>query len=334
MRKRLRSDFQLSIVTLFGFCSAAVISPFAVYRFLTGAVVVGILDATLVLTIVALVVYGWRTGRTEQTGKALVIINCAGTVLSSELLGVIGVFWMYAAILSNFFLTTSRRYAAAVTVATLLLLAILGKAFETSAQMWSFLATSALLALLSFIVAYQYEQQRRQLEVLATQDPLTGIQNRRVMAQELQRVVEGFRRSGGTPTLALLDIDHFKPINDQHGHDTGDAVLQAFARLVQHQTRQVDRFFRYGGEEFLLLLPDTSLDEAMTVAEKIRQQVATAMQAQQLPAITVSAGIAMLRPHENWQGWVSRADVALYRAKSKGRNRIEPDNGETTSDSA
>lgn len=332
MRKRLRSDFQLGIVTLFGFCSAAVISPFAVYRFLTGAVVVGILDATLVLTIVALVVYGWRTGQTERTGKALVIINCAGAVLSSELLGVIGVFWMYAAILSNFFLTTSRRYAASVTIATLLLLAMLGKAFESPSQMWSFLATSALLALLSFIVAYQYEQQRRQLEVLATQDPLTGIQNRRVMAQELQRVVEGFRRSGGSATLALLDIDHFKPINDQYGHDTGDAVLQAFAGLVQRQTRQVDRFFRYGGEEFLLLLPDTGLDEAVTVAEKIRQQVATAMQMQQLPAITVSAGIAMLRPHENWQGWVSRADVALYRAKSNGRNRIEPDNGEATTD--
>lgn len=323
MRERIRNDFQLGIVTLFGFCSAAVIVPFAVYRFLTGAIAVGILDTALVLSIVGMVWYGWRSGHTERAGKFLVIINCVGAVLSSEMLGVIGVFWMYAAILSNFFLTSSRRYAGAATIATLVLLAGLGKAFDSHSQMWSFLATSSLLALLSFIVAYQYDVQRKKLEVLATVDPLTGVHNRRVMSQELQLAVESYRRTGVTAAVILMDIDYFKRINDQHGHEVGDAVLVAFAQLARRFTRQIDRFFRYGGEEFLLLVPDAGEAEAQAIAEKIRLHTELQQTGQLLPAITISIGIAVLQPHESWQGWVSRADAALYRAKANGRNRSE-----------
>ncbi len=328
LRARLQSDFQLGIVTLFGCCSAAVISPFAVYRFVTGATAVGILDTVLVLGIVALVAYAWRTGHTDRTGKILVLVNCFGAVMSSEMLGVIGVFWMYAAILSNFFLTTSRYYATAVTALTLLLLAGLGEAFDSPSQMWSFLATSSLLALLSFIVSHQHDVQRKQLERLATIDPLTGVQNRRMMVRELQRAVERNKRSGAPAVLMLIDIDHFKRINDEFGHDTGDAVLVTFAKMAREQTRQLDQFFRYGGEEFLLFLPDSSGQEGCAVAEKIRSQTAQVMQQQGLPVVTVSAGIAMLRPDESWQAWVARADEALYRAKASGRDRVDSDGGE------
>lgn len=322
MRNRIRSDFQLGIVTLFGFCSAAVILPFAVYRFLTGAIAVGILDSALVLSIVGMVLYGWHSNQTERAGKFLVIINCVGALLSSEMLGVIGVFWMYAAILSNFFLTSSHKYAAAATVTTLIGLAVLGKAFDSSSQMWSFLATSSLLALLSFIVAYQYAVQRKKLEVLATIDPLTGVHNRRVMVQELQLAVEAYRRNDIATSVILMDIDHFKRINDQHGHEVGDKVLVAFAELAKRFTRQVDRFFRYGGEEFLLLVPGAGEEESRAIAEKIRSHTEQAL-GLEVGTITVSLGISVLRRQESWQTWVSRADAALYRAKAQGRNRIE-----------
>ena len=321
MRERIRADFQLGIVSLFGFCSAAVISPFAVYRFLTGAIAVGVLDTVLVISIVAIVLYAWRSGKTELAGRCLVVINCLGAVISSELLGVIGVFWMYAAILSNFFLTTSRRYAAGITIATLLLLAGLGEAFDSRSQMWSFLATSSLLALLSFIVAYRYDQQRRQLEVLATIDPLTGVQNRRMMVQELQRAVQQQQRSGQGATVILLDLDHFKRVNDQFGHETGDAVLHHFAQLVQRLTRQGDRFFRYGGEEFVLLVPESEVADGQAIAEKVRQQLLQEQAGSSLPVVTLSAGVASLRANESWQSWLARADDALYAAKAGGRNR-------------
>ncbi|NQD36221.1 GGDEF domain-containing protein [Permianibacter sp. IMCC34836] len=321
MRTRIRSDFQLGIVTLFGFCSAAVILPFAIYRFLTGAIAVGILDSALVISIVAMVLYGWHSNQTERAGKFLVIINCVGALLSSEMLGVIGVFWMYAAILSNFFLTTSQRYAAAATITTLIGLAVLGKAFDTTSQMWSFLATSSLLALLSFIVAYQYKLQRQKLELLATLDPLTGIHNRRVMVQELQLAVEAYRRNDIATSVILMDIDHFKHINDQHGHEEGDRVLVAFAELAKRFTRQVDRFFRYGGEEFLLLVPGADEQDGCAIAEKIRSHAEQDLGAK-IGRITVSLGVAVLRRDESWQSWVARADSALYRAKSAGRNRV------------
>lgn len=321
MRERIRADFQLGIVSLFGFCSAAVISPFAVYRFLTGAIAVGVLDTVLVISIVAIVLYAWRSGKTELAGRCLVVINCLGAVISSELLGVIGVFWMYAAILSNFFLTTSRRYAAGITIATLLLLAGLGEAFDSRSQMWSFLATSSLLALLSFIVAYRYDQQRRQLEVLATIDPLTGVQNRRMMVQELQRAVQQQQRSGQGATVILLDLDHFKRVNDQFGHETGDAVLHHFAQLAQRLTRLGDRFFRYGGEEFVLLVPESEVADGQAIAEKVRQQLLQEQAGSSLPVVTLSAGVASLRANESWQSWLARADDALYAAKAGGRNR-------------
>ena len=109
MLKRLQADFQLTIVLLFGFFSSALITPFAAYRFLTGNIIVGILDTVLVAVIAGVVVYGWKSGHTERTGRFLVIISGLGAMMSSELLGVVGVFWMYVAIVANFFLTTKRN---------------------------------------------------------------------------------------------------------------------------------------------------------------------------------------------------------------------------------
>ncbi len=125
-----------------------IITPFAVYRFMTGATAVGMLDAILVAVIACVVVYGWQYGKTERTGKFLVVIGSLGALLSSEMLGVVGVFWMYVAIVANFFLTTNLRFATVFTTAVIILLAITGKSFDNAALMWSFLATSGLLSVL------------------------------------------------------------------------------------------------------------------------------------------------------------------------------------------
>jgi diguanylate cyclase len=320
--RRVSQDFQLTIVLLYGFFSAAIITPFAIYRFLTGANAVGVLDASLVLIIAGIVMYGWKFGKTERTGRILVVIGGFGALLSSEMLGVVGLFWMYVAIVANFFLTTNMRFATVFTIFIMILLAVTGKSFENGAQMWSFLATGFLLSLLSFIIAQQYSLQRRRLEHLATIDPLTGALNRRSMEQELQMAVEEFSRSHAPMAVILMDIDHFKYINDRCGHDKGDQVLQAFANLVMLNTRHVDRFFRYGGEEFLLLLKSSQTDEAMAIAEKIRAVIADT-DTGILQGVTVSLGLAPARPGETVEQWTARADAALYSAKNQGRNRVE-----------
>ena len=130
MLHRLRADFQLTILSLFGACAVAGLLPFAVYRFLTGALVVGLVDSFLVLGISAAVIYAWRTGDTRRPGLFMALVDTAGSITTATILGEPGRDWMYVALMSNFFLI-DRRLAAIASVVALLITAISGKSFET-----------------------------------------------------------------------------------------------------------------------------------------------------------------------------------------------------------
>jgi diguanylate cyclase (GGDEF)-like protein len=164
-----------------------------------------------------------------------------------------------------------------------------------------------------------------QLERLAHHDELTGTLNRRSIMQLLEDERQRMERTGQAFGIALLDIDHFKRINDGHGHVVGDEVLRRFAQRVAAEMRHTDRLGRYGGEEFLMLLTATTDDAAaLAAAERVRRGVAGddwAAVAPQL-AITVSAGIGVCRGGESIEQLLQRADAALYRAKHDGRNRV------------
>ena len=122
-------------------------------------------------------------------------------------------------------------------------------------------------------------------------------------------------------SLVALDIDHFKAVNDTHGHDAGDAVLRELAGLLRMRLRQSDRAFRLGGEEFLLLLDGTDAQDACGVAEELRTSLAGRTLASGLN-VTASFGVAGLRPDDKGDAWMRRADEMLYRAKAEGRNRV------------
>lgn len=321
MLKKLREDFQLGIVALFGFCSVSAIIPFAFYRFMTGSIIVGVLDSCIVLGVSTLVLFALKSGRVEQAGKVLVVFNCIGVILSTHFLGFVGVFWMYAAILSNFFLTRSQVFAGYITVPTILLLTFWVADFQQAPHMWIFMITSLLLSLLSAIISTRYKVQKNSLEVLASIDPLTGACNRRIMKQEILLAVEEHSRKGTPMAAILMDLDHFKAFNDRFGHEVGDDILASFSKMVLDMTRKNDRFFRYGGEEFLMLVKNSSLEEAKAIAEKIR----TASEHSDFftpENVTVSLGVAMLQDGETSEQWVSRADKAMYRSKAMGRNQV------------
>lgn len=320
MLYRLRTDFQLAIITFFGACAVLGILPFAAYRFFTGAIMVGMLDMGLVIGISAAVIYAWRTGNTKQSGLVLVIIYTSGAIVSAAILGVIGLFWMYAVLLSNFFLV-SRTKATIASVIALGIIALDGHMFESHAQVFSFLATSALVGLLAYILAYHTEEQRSQLETLATHDALTGVGNRRAMEQELIVAIERHKRDQTTFGLIMLDLDHFKRVNDQFGHDAGDKVLIAFSDLIQKYTRKTDRFFRFGGEEFVLLLPGANAANLQVITKNLHRRIAEELHGPG-GVLTVSFGAASLNTNESWQSWLGRADTALYQAKTNGRNRV------------
>lgn len=326
MLSRLRSDFQLGIITFFGAFAAFGILPFAIYRFLTGNVIVGILDSAVVISIFLAVIYAWRSGDARRPGLFLLVINTCGTVAVASILGTNGLFWMYTTLLANFFLV-GRTQAAIATSLALAFLALHGGAFETTAQLVSFLITASLVSVFAYIFATRSDSRSAMLEALSTRDPLTGVENRRAMEQELQMAVEVFKRTRTTFGLVMLDLDHFKRVNDQHGHDAGDRVLIDFAQLIRTSTRKVDRLFRFGGEEFLLLLPSIDVPGLERVTGKLLARIGDELRAPG-GAVTASLGAALLGPGESWPSWLARADAALYRAKEQGRNQAIVDRSE------
>ncbi len=159
---------------------------------------------------------------------------------------------------------------------------------------------------------------------LANSDALTGLQNRRRATERLEAELARARRYGTPLSVILTDIDHFKQVNDRFGHNMGDEVLVRVASTLQETLRQVDLVGRWGGEEFLVILPDTDLDGARIVAERLRLGVEAIPPFVEGPArVTSSVGVASFRGEENSAVFVDRADQALYRAKEAGRNRVE-----------
>lgn len=169
------------------------------------------------------------------------------------------------------------------------------------------------------------ERLRVELEFMATRDPMTGVFNRRAFFS--QAAVEWSRRERSGRPLAIItaDIDFFKKVNDQHGHHTGDLVIKDFARRAGLLLRLPDILARFGGEEFVILLPDTGLAEAARVAERIRKEI-EARPDRKLPRYTVSLGVAVTQgtagQAADIEALIAAADAALYRAKQGGRNRV------------
>jgi diguanylate cyclase len=167
----------------------------------------------------------------------------------------------------------------------------------------------------------------KEVEQHATIDPLTNLYNRRTFERRLTQQTAAISERGGELSLAIIDIDHFKRINDTYGHLAGDDLLRIIAKTLKDFLKGKDIVCRYGGEEFVVLLPDTPLNGAVTVAEKIRKHFAQMSWKQKstgvsMGKVTLSAGVAVYRHGENMESFVQRADVALYHSKKTGRNRV------------
>ncbi|MGC1562204.1 MAG: GGDEF domain-containing protein [Bradyrhizobium sp.] len=172
--------------------------------------------------------------------------------------------------------------------------------------------------------SFELKEANRRIEELAELDELTGSLNRRCIMRILDEEVSRAQRTKAPCSIALIDLDWFKRINDTYGHPTGDEVLRTFAITVFANIRNFDRFGRFGGEEFMLVLPDTPRDAALRILDRLRAIVADLDWSAFSPGmrVTVSAGIATLQPNDTLDTVLARADGALYEAKAQGRNRI------------
>lgn len=179
-------------------------------------------------------------------------------------------------------------------------------------------------AIVLLATSWTINRYQSKLELLATTDKLTGLANRQAFDTLMQQALNETRRTGAPLCVLLIDIDHFKAVNDLHGHITGDRVLRHVASVIRNSLRASDIVSRWGGEEFLVLLKNVSADRAGILAEKLRDAVAQYKLnlGKQHLSVTVSLGTAMYRNGDTADQLISRADTALYEAKDQGRNRV------------
>ena len=168
--------------------------------------------------------------------------------------------------------------------------------------------------------SYQY---KKRLELMAVTDGLTGLYNHRFIFERLEEETAKVARYGRPLSIIMLDIDNFKRVNDTFGHRAGDEVILSVAHAIMASLRKTDVAGRYGGEEFLVLLPETDLKAAHIVAEKIRNTVALLQFETKDLAVTISAGVAEAEKGESFEALINRADAKLYTAKRNGKNRVE-----------
>ena len=263
-----------------------------------------------------------RLGKRPPVPIPLLLVPIAVAMgISVVVQGFFGALWAYPAAMACFFVLSRRT--ANICVGMLLtgvtVMVYYSVGFGMAVR---FGASCALTAAVANCILSVVGTLQRELVLQAIIDPLTGAFNRRHMDRRLAEMTEPGRRSVSAATILLIDIDHFKRINDRLGHASGDIVLKQLVSLIQRHTRKTDQLVRMGGEEFLLLLPETGAAEAMLAAENLRRAIEQAGWLADYPQVTISVGVSQRAPDEKTDDWIRKADEALYQAKKSGRNNV------------
>ena len=304
---------------MLGIVGALGVFPFAVIRFLNGDYRMALLDAILVALLASLSYFLYRSHQVRITSMALALIAIAGVLATIYLKGVSQVYWLYPVLVGVFFLIERRE----ALIASILTVAALIPFFATEFtpfDLTRILITIGVTCSLAYGFATITRGQRDELMNLATRDPLTGIGNRRAMQDKLDEVIASRNRTNRNCCLLMLDLDHFKKVNDRHGHAKGDEILVKLTEIIEIRIRATDNIYRIGGEEFVIVVEDQNIESASRLAEQLR----TIVEANELtpePSLTISIGVAQHVQGESADSWMSRADNALYAAKHSGRNQ-------------
>lgn len=288
-------------------------------RFMNGEFGLGALDSVIVAGLIGLAAYLFRTGKVRNASRAIALLCVSGMLATVYLNGSEQIFWAYPSMVAVFFLVRRKEAVAITTIATVSLIPALLPIMEKTALATVFI-TIAVSNAFAYAFATVTSSQRNSLMRLATRDPLTGVGNRRALDEKLEHIVANNVRLNAHASLLLIDLDHFKSINDTHGHAIGDRILVSLTRIVNLRIRVSDGLYRIGGEEFVVVLEGQDIEQASRLAEQLR----TLVEANELAPdslVTISIGVAQLETGEQGNTWLNRADEALYAAKRAGRNK-------------
>jgi len=316
--KNPRDSIESYLPLILSVACALGIAPFAVLRLMSREWAPAIIDILLIGSILGLGWVVYRTRRVRYVNIAIAILCVGGALSTVYLSGPQQVYWVYPALLAIFYLLKPNE----AILLTLTIIAALIPVFlplADSVETTTVFITIVLMSAFGYAFSVVTNRQRAALIQLATKDPLTGAGNRRALEAKLEEIIRMRRRQPTTASLIMLDLDHFKAVNDAHGHATGDEILKSLARIVELRIRMTDSLFRIGGEEFVIVLEGQNRDDARHLAEQLR----TLVEANELVpdhGVTISLGVAELEDDESVLKWLERADEAMYDAKRRGRN--------------
>ncbi len=311
----VRSTFGVSLVA---FC---ILLPFAINNFIQGRLIDGVISMGIASLFIVNTVFCWR-GYYFLWLNLLAIVP--GIILGSfnalYSLGALGSYWSYLSVLSIYFILPLNyaKHASIVFFVTVTYAAYQSLDLSLFAR---FTAVLIGICIFTYISNREIVKTQTLLKQQSVTDSLTGAMNRTTLTKHLEQAIESFSKDQIKSVLCMIDIDHFKEINDSLGHSAGDKVLIELTEIFEKNIAADDLFFRIGGEEFILLMKDTNTKSAFEKTEELRKLVENSAILDN-QTVTVSMGNTEVETSFDWKIWLNESDKKLYHAKQNGRNRI------------
>lgn len=314
--KRTFEEYILLAVPMIGMIG---VFPFVVLRFIRYQWLMGVVDAAIVLIFGLVALYVWKTRKTRIPSIVLTVFTAIVTDTVIYINGPTLIYWSFPTMSAAYFLLKPREAATVNVIAICALIPVISMNVNLL-EFFSILITLILNNIFSYVFSMNMKGHQEKLATQATRDSLTGAGNRRLFDENVSECIAYRKRNNDSITLIMLDIDHFKKINDTFGHATGDHVLINLMKLFQLRLRESDGLYRVGGEEFAVLLKGVDTDTAVKLAEELRHLVEKSLLIPDY-TVTISLGVAACEVIDTSKTWLERADSALYQAKNAGRNR-------------
>jgi len=303
---------------------AVTITPLAIYRYFNGQQFAATIELFGVVFLCGIAAYVWKTRKTRIMSAVLSVFLLAGLVTVNYLLGTSILFWIYPIIMTVYLINSLKLSVIFISPAIIALLPLLMRE-KAIIEVCSIFATLIICQIIGYLLTKKIRQQYSIMESLANQDGLTSTFNRRAFDDRIH-FIRNFsmrydNKNESTASLIMFDIDNFKQINDTQGHREGDQILINLSKLFQKQIRGIDQLYRFGGEEFMIIVNGADVFKATELAERMRK-ILEESSVSTFTKVTASFGVAEYNHPESTSSWINRVDKAMYRAKRAGKNRV------------
>lgn len=311
----LKSTYGCSLV------ASLLLTPFVLNNFIQGRYYVAVLSLTVVVFCIINIYSCYRNRYHEELNLYLLTPALSiAIIVAVYKLGIAGSYWAFLGVLSYYFILPEKKAWIANVVFIAIITPVSWSVLEP-AVLIRFITALVGVGIFAFLSMREVSKQHYMLIDYASSDSLTGVYNRSLLQMHLEQAIFQSNRTNTPMTIFMIDIDHFKKVNDEYGHAVGDAVLESLGQFLKTYFRESDMVFRVGGEEFLILIHNTDVSKGCDVAEKMRGKIE---RLSLIPdqTVTVSVGVSGLQSEMDWKEWMKYGDDNLYRAKANGRNQV------------